>query len=276
MIAADPFVVLAQKANRVVIWRGLSPVTGAGIAVVLQLKPSNRKIGDMVQAYIVATDVDPVTDRRANQKASTCGTCPLAQRARCYVRAEQAPLAMHKFAAGLSSVPTVDLSGIAYSARWRRVVGSFAAGRACRLGADGDPAMVPTKVWRAVLAHASTWTGYTHQTRYGASALQVAPFVAPGARLASLRGLVMASVQTVAGARAAWAGGWRTFRVRVKGAPVLPGEIDCPSVTHGTSCADCGLCKGAAIDAPSITIEAHGGAVTNRESNKFISEEATR
>ncbi len=85
------------------------------------------------------------------------------------------------------------------------------------------------------------------------------------------RGTVTENTRTVKlpeSTRAAWSKGWRTFRVRPEGSPLLPGEIDCPAVTRGVSCADCKLCFGAHPSAPSVSIEAHGGAVQRRVADR--------
>jgi hypothetical protein len=96
-------------------------------------------------------------------------------------------------------------------------------------------------------------TTYTHQWR------------ATSAR--GLRSIAMASVESVDDARRAHAAGWRTFRVKLPGAPLLDHEITCPaSIEAGarTTCYDCGLCNGASPGARQadprahIAIDAHG------------------
>jgi hypothetical protein len=74
----------------------------------------------------------------------------------------------------------------------------------------------------------------------------------------------MLSVESEDDARLAWANGWRTFRgvspedgdANVKGR-----EITCPTETRDIQCVKCGLCKGASLEARSITIPVHGATV---------------
>jgi len=54
----------------------------------------------------------------------------------------------------------------------------------------------------------------------------------------------MASVETEEGRAQAKALGWRTFRVRTAGAPVLKGEAQCPYEGVGLQCIRCGACDG--------------------------------
>jgi len=67
----------------------------------------------------------------------------------------------------------------------------------------------------------------------------------------------MASVDSVQEAKEAKEAGWRYFRVRPEGAPLISGEIDCPSKI-GVTCDDCRLCGGLQRKAKNISIEAHG------------------
>jgi hypothetical protein len=112
--------------------------------------------------------------------------------------------------------------------------------RGIRWGAYGDPGAVPLGLIRHWSRYGRS-TGYTHQWR----------------RRPGLRGLMMASVETLEDARAAQARGWRTFRVRPRGEelPIGPdgkswtGELECPASAeagHRTKCQACGLCNGAA------------------------------
>lgn len=112
-------------------------------------------------------------------------------------------------------------------------------GRAVRVGSYGDPLAVPAKVWRDLLRHAATHTGYTH------------------GKGATPRYL-MRSADSLAEAQRHWQKGARTFRVLAPGEASAAGEILCPNTTHGVQCADCKLCGGAVVRAPSIAIHAHG------------------
>jgi len=88
--------------------------------------------------------------------------------------------------------------------------------------------------------------GFTHQWRDEA--------------LQDFREFCMASTEDTASTREAWEKGWRTFRLRPAGTPLLRGEIECVERTRGVVCADCTLCRGTSIAAKHISIQVHGNA----------------
>jgi hypothetical protein len=117
------------------------------------------------------------------------------------------------------------------------------ADRSVRLGAYGDPAAVPIKVWDRLLAYTASHTGYTHQWR----------------RFSAIRRYCMASVETTAQARLAWSKGYRTFRVSAE--PKLKNESICPASAEAgkkLTCAQCLACDGSSGRRGSIVIAPHG------------------
>jgi hypothetical protein len=66
----------------------------------------------------------------------------------------------------------------------------------------------------------------------------------------------MASVDSIAEAREAVDAGWRYFRASEEGAPTTS-EVECPAISRGVTCAECGLCRGTTIAAKSVWIAAH-------------------
>jgi hypothetical protein len=230
-----------------VLFEGASQLDGEPIVVIAIVKSSNRKTGNMVQTYILRSDMNPIEAIRTNSDASICGNCPHrgvgnGKGRSCYVNIGQGPLAVFK-AYKNGNYP--KLSPI------NPVFQKCIEGRKVRLGTYGDPAALPTVFWKAVLKNAAGWTGYTHQWRN---------------RL-DLQGLVMASCDNSADYSEATGGGWRTFRVRLASLPLLQNEITCPASEEAgkrTTCEHCGLCKGTATKARNIVIVAHGGiAVAN-------------
>lgn len=222
-----------------VLWRGPSALDGSPIVLIVTLKSRNRKTGRMAQTWIMREDVEPHTAQRTGQDESVCGGCPQrpALGGACYVATAQAPLSVWRtYHAG--KYP--HLSG---SDEISKLV--YAIGARVRAGSYGDPAAVPLHVWELL----GVRTGYTHQWRSF-----------PG-----LRGLIMASVDSVDEAAEAVAAGWRYFRVRPAGAPLMENEIDCPS-ERGVQCIDCGLCSGTRLGAKSVSIEEHGFRVKSRRS----------
>lgn len=214
------------------LYDGPSNLNHKPIIAVATLRSRNRKIGPMVQTWILDRETAPHVAVRTGADASVCGACPL-RGAVCYVTMHQAPLSVWR----------------AYQrGAYRRMFGpSYLDGRPVRFGAYGDPCAVPLSVWTEVAQRASRWIGYTHQWRL--------------ARMVGFQRLLMASVETACDARIARALGWRTFRVLGDADRVTTSEVTCPNTTHGTACADCLLCDGSNPPGDarkSIAIAVHG------------------
>jgi hypothetical protein len=229
------------KINGAIIYRGPSMLDGAPIIVVvtgLAKSSRNEKTGDMLQTWIIRDDINPIEAAKTGQDESICGDCihrPLLGGS-CYVQLAHAPLNIFK-SSHRGIYPTITgLSDIA----------ALGVDRIVRLGSYGDPAAVPVGVWEALTAHASAWTGYTHQWRN-------APH---------LMALCMASADSAAEAIMAKAMGWRTFRVRTATEAVMDKEFICPAskeAGYKTDCASCKACMGTSAKAKaSPVIIAHG------------------
>ena len=199
---------------------------------------TNSKTGAMVQTYILLKDVSPTEAVKTGQDRAICGDCPhrgdKGKNRSCYVTVFQGPLSVWKnYAAG----------------RADRFDAEKLAGKPLRIGAYGDPAMVPFEVWESLAAQATTVTGYTRQWVNGAA----------DPRMASL---CMASVVSAAEATEAVVRGWRPFFVRPAGTTKVLGSIVCPASAEAgkkTTCASCGICSGtSATQTRMVTIEAHG------------------
>ena len=105
------------------------------------------------------------------------------------------------------------------------------AGMILRIGAYGDPAAVPLKVWETILSRVSRWTAYTRQWRAGFALSHIA----------------MASVESDGDAKAAIAMGYRVYRIVRPGTPLTSGYRWCPARANGwprVTCASCGVCNG--------------------------------
>lgn len=225
-----------------VLYEGPSQLNGAPVVALVTGfdEPSrNGKTGAVLQAWILSAETHPL-DAQGGADAAVCGDC-IHRQGSCYVNLAWAPANIWK--------------------AWRRGVTrplEAPTGRVVRLGAYGDPVAIPFDAWMSWLAPAKGWLGYTHQWRTAAAA----PF----------RALCMASVDTPEEAHEARAAGWRTFRVRAAGAPLVPGvegrrEVMCPAseeAGHRTTCEKCRLCDGGGrAKGPHVVIEAHG-ALANR------------
>ncbi len=238
MYVAEPRPVPSQpKRSSYVLYRGPSRFTGEEIVVILtgaRKRSSNSKTGAMAQVYILAVKEAPQEAQRSGADRAVCGTCPQRPKngGHCYVMTFQGPLSTWK---ANKDQPVTLEAGLA---------ALRASGLHVRNGAYGDPAAVPQHINDAIHAASPKGaTGYTHAWRHVA---------------VTVTNTCMASVETEAEAHEAHARGLRTFRV-LHGVPpkkhptalavartkLLPNEILCPAYSHGTQCADCGLCDGA-------------------------------
>jgi hypothetical protein len=217
---------MAKLPSGVILWQGNSRIDGAPIVAIMTSETSNEKTGNVAQTWILRKDMAPIEAVQSGEDRSICGDCPLrglAMNGRavgrsCYVNLAFAPTQIYKsFLEGRYPVATPEL------------LASMVAGRPVRLGAYGDPVAVPRRVWRNLLRHGNGHTGYTHQWR------------TPMAR--RYRDLLMASVESEAGAIDAVSKGWRYFRVRRATDVILPGEIMCPASDEAGKRRDCASCR---------------------------------
>jgi hypothetical protein len=219
-----------------ILYEGLSKIDNKPIVVIATMKTTNRKTGDMVQTWIMRSDINPVEVSQSGSDVSICGTCPHRQSlgGDCYVNIGQAPLSIFKaYKRGrYHKLPFAD-----YEAIFK--------GRAIRFGAYGDPVLIPFAIVQKLASIATKHTGYTHQWQ--------------DARFNEYKPYFMASADSPSEAGQALVNGWRYFRVSREAMP-NNNEVECLSVTKSIACADCGLCNGASINdrAKSIVITAHG------------------
>ena len=226
-----------------VLYQGPSNFDAKPIVVIAVWSSKNSKTGDMLQTYILRSDIDPRDANKYGEDESICGQCQhrgtptldptkvLAEERTCYVSMGQGPLIVfNEFIAGKYPVASP------------RAVG---AGRRVRIGTYGDGAAAPDYVWSELLSEAEGHTAYSHNggdpQRY------------------------MVSADTLAQAQGAWANGYRTFRVVRDVSEIRKNEVLCPAskeAGHKTTCAACLLCGGTSVQAKSIAIPVHGsGAV---------------
>jgi hypothetical protein len=229
--------------NGRILWRGASRIDGAPIVVIAIGTASgsaNAKTGNMLQTYILRSDMSPMDAIHTGNDYSICGNCSARGEAHdgtgrtCYVNIGQGPTGVYKtFLRG--GYPGTES------------IASIGRKRIVRLGTYGDPAAVPTWVWNALVSESIAHTGYTHQWK----------------TTPSLKGLCMASADSSKEASIAHADGWRTFRVAMPGhIDRLPKESVCPASAEAgkkLTCDTCRACNGASGRHGSIVIKAHGG-----------------
>jgi hypothetical protein len=236
-----------SKPTGYVVYEGPSLIDGSPIVAIALTKSSNTKTADMVQTYIIRSDMDPRDASKTGADRAICGDCPhrgtatddptakLAKNRSCYVVIGQGPVIVYKgFVAG--KYPKAES------------LAAVGKGRMVRIGTYGDGAAVPASVWNELLSEAEGHTGYSHQANTEGAAFDAS--------------LYMESVESVAAASLSWSVGRRTFRIVTSVNDVVKGsEIVCPATPEGgakTTCEQCGLCAGTSVKAKSIAVVAHG------------------
>ena len=243
--------------NGLILYQGPSAIDPSVEIVVIitggAKKTKNGKTGNMLQTWILLVDVAPHVAAKDGRDVGICGDCKHRRRClQCGAHVEACDCADPKWAR-----PCYVLTHNAPRAVWscfkrggyRRADAAdrekIGAG-ILRLGAYGDPAMVPIHVWEGVMPDRRT--GYTHQWRR------------PEAQ--ALRPYAMASVDSPGEAQEARAMGWRYFRVRRADDPILAGEVVCPASEEGGKRRTCETCKACAGNpngrGASVVIIAHG------------------
>jgi len=240
--------------NSIVVYDGPSVIDGKPIVVVLTglaESSENSKTGNLVQSFVIRSDVEPHAALKTGDDASVCGMCPhrpiLAKTtgdAPCYVRVGESVLSVYR-AYKRGSYPRAQTIA---------QVAQLLQGRKLRLGTYGDPAAAPVELWQLLTSLSSGHVGYTHQWQaHGFDAAAWAP-------------LVMASADNKDEAQQATAMGMRYFRVSI-GVDRKPLEVSCPASAEGgrkAQCSDCMLCAGTSKHARSIVIADHAAGHEKR------------
>ena len=233
------------RRNTVEVWTGPSRIEGSPLVVLVTgLKESkNTKTGNMVQSYILRSDMDPLEALRTGSDTAMCGGCDHKAKSydgktwserSCYVRVDTAPLGIYR-ARDRGNVPRVTLSELSELTRDRPV----------RLGTYGDPASVPLAVWDAFCRYATMWTGYTHQ--------------AASKRLRDVLKYCQISADSEGDTLAARGAGIGSFRVLAQGESALPFEMVCPASEEAGRVATCATCKACSgLDGANVVIQSHG------------------
>lgn len=235
-----------------IIYEGPSLIDGKPIVVVATQQSNNLKTGNMIQTYILRTDIDPIAANKSGQDYSICGNCEMrgeptddpnamsAKKRACYVVLKRDPLAVWK---GVEK-------GIYQRIKGHEDIADIAYGRMVRLGAYGDPSAVPVYIWESLISKAKGHTGYSHHAK----------MTAPLNEFRS--DLYMYSADTEKEARNLWEKGIRTFRLVKSMKDIHPEkEILCPAhelAGRRTTCENCGLCGGSKVDAKNIANIVHG------------------
>jgi hypothetical protein len=227
-------------------YEGPSEIDGAPIVVIVNKindASKNGKTGDIVQSFIIRSDVNPVEALQTGADASICGQCehrPIIAKQTgkvpCYVQVAKSVL----------SVYNAYLRG-RYVRADPATIARALAGKIVRIGTYGDGAAAPVRMWTQITRYAAGVRGYTHQWQndnFDHAAWSL---------------LAMASADTLEQAALANLYGMRVFRVSV-GVDRQPGETTCPASAEGgkkATCDKCMLCAGTAKQARDVVIADH-------------------
>lgn len=243
--------------QRIVLWRGPSYLDGTPVVAVATIKTRNRKIGNMVQVWILPDlEATPLQALQQGKNSGACGDCPLQGRSEklpngktklvgrvCYVNVGQGPNAIHR-----------ALKAGNYAGYDPAKHDKFFVGARVRLGAYGDPMAIPVGLCEHLVGRSRKHTGYTHQL----FRLGLDPSIAQ--RFANI---LMVSAHNKAIDGEAKRRGWRRFTIVQKHEDAPEGSLHCPAYEIGITCAQCGLCNGAQSGAKSIYAVAHSMSGTN-------------
>ena len=230
------------KEKGFILYEGESILDGAPIVYIATLSTSNRKTGDMVQTWILRSDINPVEASKQKLDGSICGNCPQRQSTggACYVNIGQAPNSIYK-AYKNGRYPKFDIE----------LHGQYLANRKIRLGAYGDPAAIPFDINKTLTELAISHTGYTHQIAHKNFDKRYID-------------ICQISADTPKQALKYQSMGAKTFRVALPNDSLYDNEIECLADSKGLNCIDCGLCDG---QTKNIAIVVHGSRKNNFKSN---------
>ena len=210
-----------------VVYEGPSEIDGKPIVAVLTEGSKNLKTGNMAQIWILCQNETPLEAVKSGNDTSICGNCALRGDS-CYVNLAFAP----------SSVYKAYKRGI-----YRHRLPKHAAKhRSIRIGAYGDIFALPKKIVKELIKASAGHTAYTHQWRE-----QKAQY---------LKGIAIASVDSLQEYKEAKSLGWQTFRIYKDSKPLKTEKV-CPAKPGKYECIDCLRCSGTGDD---ICTKIHGAS----------------
>lgn len=204
-----------------------SALTGDPCVAIATLNSDNRKTGPIPQVWFLPVELYPSLARQGDLGCAVCGDCPLRQRW-CYVNGQTINNIYKAWKQGKHQ--PLDPAFLSHYPL-------------TRIGAFGDPACLPA-------SELLSWQKkglFNNSLSYTRQWLTV-----------PLSWLGMASCFSALERDHAKAFGFRTFRVRPVGSPLLAGEVQCPaSQADFVTCTSCRLCQ-PCKKAKDVSVEAHG------------------
>ena len=220
------------------IWEGASRYTGRPVRAVVK-GHVNDKVGKCLGLWVVPAHTHAMDSVRTRDDRDQCGDCTHAAHngKTCYTHASTRILWNAPKGTG--------------GTLWQTLGGVSRQVSHLRSAVYGDIGALPAEAVQAVRELRGNLNmrplGYTH-------AWSTRPDLAADH---------MASVDSVQEAQEATAKGWRYFRTRLPGAPLLAGEVQCPATPEARranpiTCTQCGLCSGNARPGlPSVSAWRH-------------------
>ena len=224
------------------------------VVILITGNSANKKTGNMMQLWIMLKDIDPILANKLGYDIAICGECPLkgiahndptkkeALNRTCYVNFQTVRHIYRAYKKG--NYPPMTPSHMSKKIRYNPID----VRRGIRLGAYGDPALIPSNVidgLRSKLPKETGITAYTHQSN---------------SQNANLDSSFMISCETLEQAQTQWDQGRRTARTIKSIDDLQSNEMFCPATKEGGSrlqCFECKLCN-AERDKRSIAWLPHG------------------
>ncbi len=246
-----------KKKSGIILWSGKSLFDGERIIIIatgMFLKSANIKTGNMIQTYIMRRDIHPMLARRLGEDKSICGDCKHRENSTCYVNLTHGP---------------GKIFNAFHDNRYRNYEDDdikYFRDNYIRIGSYGDPAAVPTEVWKNICNNSKAFNGYTHQWKNCDQ---------------KLKNYCMASVDSIKGYtkeyHLARQLGWRTFRIRENSDnPLLENEFVCPASKENgakTTCKKCNSCSGLSKDTkknPTIILHGDSDTLGNWRNKRYV------
>lgn len=209
-----------------ILYEGKSRINNEPVVVIAtglfsKKKSLNTKTGEMIQTWILLSEIDPIEALKIGSDKTICGDCKYrpANSGICYVNVGQAPLNIWR----------------SYKSNKYSKIKSFDvfANSKVRFGSYGDPTAVPIELWQQIAQSCNNkYTGYTHQW-LNENNQEYSKYC-------------MASVDTPEEMLVARSMGWRTFRVTSK-LEKFAYEFPCPATPDSKikkTCSECMACNG--------------------------------
>lgn len=217
-----------------IFYKGASLLDGQNIVGIATWGSSNAKTGNLLQTWILRSDMHPIEAARSGGDSSVCGNCPLRGNVidghnvgrSCYVQLNNAPSSIYQAYRDCNYPWLVEM-------RPAQLAKIYASVKGIRYGSYGDPVAIPKGAWNFANKIKGKKPGYTHQWQ--------------DKKFRKWATSLMASTHTLKENAIAHKLGFRTFRTINHVSEKADNEIICPASEESgfkRTCATCGACDG--------------------------------